>query len=318
MRFAIVGSGAVGGYFGAKLVQAGHEVTFLARGAHLEALRQRGLEIHGPDGDVRLQVRVESEPGRVGPVDVVVLAVKTYDIAGALPAVKTLLAAPGTPALGGATAVVLPLQNGVDSPDEVASAVGREAVIGGSAYISVAITAPGVLTQTGTHHRITVGEFFGDTTRVSPRVATLYDTLTGAGINTVAVADARVPLWDKLVFLAPFAGLTGSTRLPIGVLRTCPPAIDTYMEAASEIIRVAAAEGVTVIRTPESLTRELLGLPPQTRASLLVDLEQGKRLEVEALMGSVMRRGRAAGIPTPVLATLYGVLVPYASGRPQG
>ncbi|QRK11711.1 2-dehydropantoate 2-reductase [Archangium violaceum] len=309
MRFAIVGSGAVGGYFGAKLVQAGQEVTFLARGAHLEALRQRGLEIRGPAGDVRVPVRAESDPARVGPVDVVLLAVKTYDIAGALPSVKTLMA-------GGDRTVVLTLQNGVDSPDEVASAVGREAVLGGSAYISVAITAPGVLTQTGMHHRITFGEFFGDTTRLSPRVGALRDTLAGAGIHTDAVPDARVSLWDKLVFLAPFAGLTGSTRLPIGPLRTCQPALDTYMAAASEIIRVAAAEGVTVTRNPESLVRELQGLPPQTRASLLVDLEQGKRLEVEALMGSVVRRGRAAGVPTPVMATLYGVLAPYAGGRP--
>ncbi|WNG43224.1 ketopantoate reductase family protein [Archangium minus] len=310
MRFAIVGSGAVGGYFGAKLVQAGHEVTFLARGAHLEALRQKGLEIRSPVGDVRVPVRAESDPARVGPVDVVMLAVKTYDIAGALPAVKTLVES-------GDKTVVLTLQNGVDSPDEVASAVGQEAVLGGSAYISVAITAPGVLTQTGMHHRITFGEFFGDTTRLSPRVETLRDTLAGAGIRTDAVPDARVSLWDKLVFLAPFAGLTGSTRLPIGLLRTCPPALDTYLQAASEIIRVAAAEGVTVTRGPESLVRELQGLPPQMRASLLVDLEQGKRLEVEALMGSVVRRGRSAGVPTPVMATLYGVLAPYASGRPQ-
>jgi 2-dehydropantoate 2-reductase len=307
MRFAIVGSGAVGGYFGAKLVQAGHEVTFLARGAHLEALRRQGLEIRGPAGDVRVPVRAESDPARVGPVDVVMLAVKTYDITGALPAVKTLVSG---------TAVVLTLQNGVDSPDEVASAVGREAVLGGSAYISAAITAPGVLTQTGLHQRITLGEYFGDTSRVSPRVATLHDALAGAGINTDVVADARVSLWDKLVFLAPFAGITGSTRLSIGVLRACPPSLDTYQRAATEVIQVAAAEGVTVTRTPESLLRELQGLPPQTRASLLVDLEQGKRLEVEALLGSVVRRGRAAGVSTPVMATLHGVLAPYANGRP--
>lgn len=307
MRFAIVGSGAVGGYFGAKLVQSGHEVTFLARGAHLEALRRQGLEIRGPAGDVRVPVRAESDPARVGPVDVVMLAVKTYDITGALPAVKTLVSG---------TAVVLTLQNGVDSPDEVASAVGREAVLGGSAYISAALTAPGVLTQTGLHQRITLGEYFGDTSRISPRVATLHDALAGAGINTDAVADARVSLWDKLVFLAPFAGLTGSTRLPIGVLRACPPSLDTYQRAATEVIQVAAAEGVTVTRTPESLVRELQGLPPQTRASLLVDLEQGKRLEVEALLGSVVRRGRTAGVPTPVMATLHGVLAPYANGRP--
>jgi 2-dehydropantoate 2-reductase len=318
MRFAIVGAGAVGGYFGAKLVQAGHDVTFLARGAHLEVLRQRGLEIHGPEGDVRVQVHAESDPARVGPVDVVMLAVKTYDLAGALPSVKTLVTASDRPALGGTTAVVLTMQNGVDSPDEVAAAVGREAVLGGSAYISVAVSQPGVLTQTGIHQRITLGEFFGDTSSISPRVATLRDTLVGAGINTDAVADSRVPLWDKLVFLAPFAGLTGTTRLPIGVLRNYPPSLDTYKEAASEIIRVAAAEGVSVHRTPSSLMLELQGLPPQTRASLLVDLEQGKRLEVEALLGSVVRRGRAVGVPTPVMAALYGILSPYMHGRPQG
>ncbi len=318
MRFAIMGSGAVGGFFGAKLVQAGQAVTFLARGAHLETLRQRGLELRLPTGDVRVQVRAESDPARVGPVDVVMLAVKTYDIAGALPAVKTLVAASDRPALGGNTAVVVTLQNGVDSPDEVAAAVGREAVIGGSAYISAALVEPGVITQTGTHQRLTLGESFGDTSRVSSRVATLHDTLAGAGIHTDAVANARVVLWDKLVFLAPFAGLTGTTRLPIGVLRDSPPALDTYQEAASEIIRVAAAEGVTVLRTPDSLMLELSRLPPQARASLLVDLEQGKRLEVEALMGSVVRRGRAVGVPTPVLATLYGLLAPHASGRLQG
>ncbi|MET0403000.1 MAG: 2-dehydropantoate 2-reductase [Cystobacter sp.] len=306
-----MGSGAVGGFFGAKLVQAGHEVTFLARGAHLEALRQRGLEIRGPGGDVRVPVRAESDPARVGPVDVVMLAVKTYDIAGALPAVKTLWA-------GGEGTGVLTLQNGVDSPDEVAAAVGQEAVLGGSAYISVAITAPGVLTQTGAHHRITFGECFGELPRLSPRVRALHETFAGAGIHTDAVPDMRVSLWDKLVFLAPLAGLTGTTRLPIGRLRECPPALATYLAAASEIIAVAAAEGVTVLRNPESLVRELQGLPPQTRASLWVDLEQGKRLEVEALMGSVVRRGREAGVPTPVLAALYGLLSPHASGRPSG
>lgn len=311
MKFAIVGAGAVGGYFGAKLAQAGHEVTFLARGAHLEALRQRGLEIRGPEGNIRVQVHAESDPARVGPVDGVMVAVKTYDLAGALPTVKTLVDASPSPA-------VLTLQNGVDSPDQVAAAVGREVVLGGSAYISAAITEPGVLTQTGTHQRITLGEFFGDTSRISSRVATLRDALAGAGIHTNAVADARVSLWDKLVFLAPFAGLTGTTRLPIGVLRECPPSLDTYKAAASEIIQVAAAEGVIVNRTPDSLMKELQGLPAQTRASLLVDLEQGKRLEVEALMGSVVRRGQAAGVPTPVMATFYGLLSPHANGPPQG
>jgi 2-dehydropantoate 2-reductase len=146
----------------------------------------------------------------------------------------------------------------------------------------------------------------------------LREILAGAGIHAEAVPDARASLWDKLVFLAPFAGLTGATRLPIGPLRACPPALETYREAAAEVSRVAAAEGVTVSRQPDSLVKELEGLPAHTRASLLVDLERGKPLEVEALLGSVVRRGRAAGVPTPVLATLYGVLAPYAPGQPRG
>ena len=307
MRFAIVGSGAVGGYFGAKLVQSGHEVTFLARGAHLEALRRRGWRSAvrpetSPSRCARSRTRPRGPGGRgdVGGEDV-------RHHRGA-PAVKTLVSG---------TAVVLTLQNGVDSPDEVASAVGREAVLGGSAYISAALTAPGVLTQTGLHQRITLGEYFGDTSRGFRRAWPPCTTHSPEPASTrSAVADARVSLWDKLVFLAPFAGLTGSTRLPhrraarVSALARHVPA------GRHRGHPVAAAEGVTVTRTPESLLRELQGLPPQTRASLLVDLEQGKRLEVEALLGSVVRRGRTAGVPTPVMATLHGVLAPYANGRP--
>ncbi len=315
MRFAIVGAGAVGGYFGARLVQAGHEVTFLARGAHLQVLRERGLTLHTPGGESRIPVRAEEDPAHVGPVDVVMLAVKTYHLPSALPSVKTLLSAVERPVLGGPTAVVLTLQNGVDSPSEVAAAVGEQAVLGGSAYISTALTAPGVISQTGTHQRITLGEYFGTLPRLSPRVQSLRDTLASAGIRTDAVPDGRVSLWDKLVFLGPFAGVTGATRLSIGPLRDCPPALDTYREAAEEVARVAAAEGITVQRHPDTLLEELRGLPAHTRASLLVDLEQGRPLEVEALLGSVVRRGRAAGVPTPVLATLHGVLAPHAQGR---
>lgn len=313
MRFAIVGSGAVGGYFGARLVQAGHDVTFLARGAHLEALRQRGMLIRSPAGDLAVPVRAEADPARVGPVDVVVLAVKTYDNPSALPLVKTLLSAAGSGA-----PFVLPLQNGVDTPGELAALVGEPAVLGGTAYISTAVTEPGVITQTGTHQRITFGEFFGDTSRLSPRVEALRDALTGAGIPTEAVPDARVTMWDKLIFLAPFAGLTGCTRLPIGRLWNLPASRETYLAAAAEIAQVATAEGVAITTTPRALEQSLEKLPPHTRASLLVDLEQGKRIEVEALMGSVVRRGRAAGLPTPVLATFYGLLKPHEHGPQPG
>lgn len=317
MRFAIVGSGAVGGYVGAKLIRAGHDVTLLARGAHLAAIRERGLEIHSPTGNLHVHARAEADPSQVGPVDVVILTVKAYDNATALPMVKTLLSAGGA-ASGGAGPLVLPLQNGVDSPDELAAVVGEAAVLGGSAYISTAVTQPGVITQTGSHQRITLGEFFGDTSRISPRVAALRDVLEGAGITAMAVPDARVTLWDKLIFLAPFAGVTGCNRLPIGINRALPASRETYFAAAAEVARVATAEGVAITTRMEDLERIVDLLPPDTRASLLVDLEQGKPIEVEALLGSVVRRGRATGTPTPTLATLYGLLKPHEHGRRQG
>lgn len=316
MRFAIVGSGAVGGYFGARLVQAGHEVTFLARGAHLEALRQKGLELRGPAEDTTVRVRAESDAARVGPVDVVMLAVKTYDNVTALPMVKTLLSQAGSPASAGLP-VVLPLQNGVDSPSELAAVVGEQAVLGGSAYISTAVTAPGVITQTGTHQRITFGEFFGDTSRLSPRVSALKEALAGADIQVEAVPDARVTLWDKLIFLAPFAGITGCSRLPLGRLWSVSASREMYLAGAAEVARVATAEGVAITTRMDALERTVDAVNPEVKSSLLVDLEQNKPIEVEALMGSVVRRGRAAGIPTPVMATFYGLLKPHEHGRRQ-
>jgi 2-dehydropantoate 2-reductase len=313
MRFAIVGSGAVGGYFGAKLVRAGQDVTFLARGAHLKALRERGLEIQGPQGDVLTPVRAEEDAARVGPVDVVLLAVKTYDNATALPMVRTLLAASGPTASGGLP-VVLPLQNGVDSPGQLAAEVGEQAVLGGFAYISTAVVRPGVIVQTGTHQRIGLGEFFGDTSRLSPRVEAIRDALTGAGIEVRAVADARVPLWEKFIFLVPLAGFTGASRQPIGVLWSEARTREVYRESIAEVLRVARAEGVPVTVQVEDIVRQVEALPGTVRASLLVDLEQGRRIEVEALLGSVSRRGRAVGVPTPVMDTLYAVLKPHEHG----
>jgi 2-dehydropantoate 2-reductase len=318
MRFAIVGSGAVGGYFGARLLQAGHDVTFLARGAHLEAIRQRGLEVRGPAGGFTVRARAEAEASRVGPVEVVVLAVKTYDNPTALPLVKALLSQAESPAASEGLPVVLPLQNGVDSPSELASVVGEQAVLGGSAYISTAVTEPGVITQTGTHQRITFGEFFGDTSRLSPRVLALRDALASSGIHVEAVPDARGPLWDKLIFLAPFAGVSGCSRLPLGPLRSSPISRETYLAGAAEVARVATAEGVAITQSRETLERTVDALPPDARSSLLLDLEQGKPIEVEALMGSVVRRGRAVGVPTPVMATFYGLLKPHEHGRRQG
>jgi 2-dehydropantoate 2-reductase len=309
MHFAILGSGAVGGYYGAKLARSGQKVSFLARGSHLRAIRERGLMVWSPLGDFTVRAQAEEDPAAVGPVDVVLLAVKTYDNATALPMLKPLV---------GESTVVMTLQNGVDSVDDVAAVVGRERVLGGPTYIATALSAPGLIEQTGTHRRIVFGEAFGERAAVSERVGRIADVLKAADIQTEAVADARVPLWEKFIYLAPFAAFTGAARLPIGPLWSDPAIKTQFMAAVAEVEAVARAEGVNV-REPKNLeayvTQYVDALPPSTRSSLLIDLQQGKRIEVESLPGAVVRRGLAAGVPTPIMAGLYSVLRPWAGGR---
>jgi 2-dehydropantoate 2-reductase len=310
MRFAILGSGAVGGYYGARLVQAGHDVAFLARGAHLKAIREHGLAIKSVLGDFVAHAQAEDDPIRVGPVDVIVLAVKTYDNASALPMLKAMM---------DRSTVVLTLQNGVDSPDAVAGVVGREAVLGGATYIATALAAPGLIEQTGVHRRIVFGEVSGeDPVKTSPRVDAIAAAMNQADIQVEAVADARVPLWQKFVYLAPFAAFTGAARLPIGPLWSDPAIRELFLEAVREVERVARAEGVALagdVIAPVIKYVDLL--PPSTRSSLLIDLQQGKKIELESLPGSVVRRGARAGVPTPIMAGLYAVLKPYADGPPK-
>jgi 2-dehydropantoate 2-reductase len=309
MHIAIVGSGAVGGYYGARLALSGQKVSFLARGAHLKAIRERGLMIWSPLGDFTVKAQAEDDPSRVGPVDLVLLATKTYDNATALPMLAPLV---------GPSTVVTTLQNGVDSVDEVAAAVGAEHVLGGPTYIATALSLPGLIEQTGTHRRIVFGEAFGDRSRVSERVQRIADVLMKADIQAEPVADARVPLWEKFIYLAPFAAFTGAARLPIGPLRADPEIRERFFDAVREVESVARAEGVAV-RDHEALmayvTQYVEVLPPTTRSSLLIDLQMGKRIEVESLPGSVVRRGRAAGVPTPIMAGLYAALKPWAEGK---
>lgn len=306
MRFAILGSGAVGGYYGAKLCRAGHDVTFIARGAHLQAIRERGLAIKSPLGDFVARGGAEESPSRVGTVDCVIVAIKSYDNAGALP---------GLPPLVGPATTVLTLQNGVDSVDECAEVAGREHVLGGSAYIATAVEQPGLIVQTGTHRRIVFGEVFGAAAEPSARVRALRDAFAGADIEVEAVADARIPLWEKFIYLSPFAAFTGASRLPIGPIWGFDHVRETFFAAAAEVEQVARAEGVAVSAAMRARVEQYMAaLPPSTRSSLLIDLQQGKRIEVEALQGSVVRRGRKAGVPTPIHAALYAVLKPYERG----
>jgi 2-dehydropantoate 2-reductase len=310
VRFAIVGSGAVGGFYGALLARSGHDVAFVARGAHLDAIRARGLRVVGPLGDFTARGAAERDPARIGPVDAVIFAVKTYDNATALPLLAPLAAAETT---------VLTLQNGVDSAEEVAAAVGEARTLAGATYIATAIESPGVIRQTGTHRRIVFGECFGSAPGLSARVRTLETVMKAADIQAEAVADARPAVWEKFTYLAPFAGFTGATRLPVGPIWQDAYCRALFLDAVAEVVAVARAHGIEVpVDYRERVERYAAALPPDTRSSLLIDLLQGKRIEVEALQGSVVRRGRTAGVPTPIMAVLYAVLRPHAGGAAAG
>jgi 2-dehydropantoate 2-reductase len=308
MRFAILGSGAVGGYYGARLARAGHDVAFVARGAHLEAIRARGLQIRSPMvGDFTVRAAAEEDTSRVGPVDVVIVAVKTYDNPSALPMVKPML---------GPSTTVLTLQNGVDSVTQLASVVGEAAVLGGTTYIATALVEPGVIEQTGTHRRIAFGEVFGALPRRSERVNRIHEAFDGADIQSEPAGDGRVAIWEKFIFLVSLAGFTGGARLPIGPLWSDPFVREQFLEGCREIERLARAEGVPVAGDViDRISAYIGGIPGTMRSSLLIDLSQGKRIEVEALQGSVVRRARRAGVPVPIMSTLYALLKPWADPR---
>ncbi|HTL43531.1 MAG TPA: 2-dehydropantoate 2-reductase [Vicinamibacterales bacterium] len=306
MRIGILGSGAVGGYYGARLARAGHDVVFIARGAHLEAIRARGLEIRSPLGDFVANAAAEEHTDRVGPVDLVIVAVKAYDNTSALPMIRPLL---------GTHTAVLTLQNGVDSASDVAAVATEARTLGGTTYIATALEAPGLIVQTGTHRRVVFGEVFGELPRLSDRVRRIQSAMLDADIQAEAVADARVPIWEKFILLASVAGFCGASRLPIGPLWADPVTRACFIDACREVERVARAEGVPVAADViERIPAYVDSIPGTMRASLLIDLSQGKRIEVEALQGAVVRRGQRAGVPTPIMSTLYAVLKPHAAG----
>ncbi len=307
MKIAILGSGAVGGYYGARLARSGHEVTFIARGAHLAAIRERGLEIKSSAlGDFVARGRAEEDTSKVGPVDLVLYAVKTYDNPTALPLL--------TPMLGDST-VVLTVQNGVDSPGDVAAVAGEARTLGGSTYIATALESPGLIVQTGTHRRIVFGEAFGPLPRLSDRVQKIHEALSSADIESYPVGDGRVPIWEKFVFLASLAGFTGAARLPIGPVWGDPFTKAQFMAGCREIEAVARAEGVPVAAdVVDRIVPYIDAIPGSMRSSLLIDLQAGKRIEVEALQGSVVRRAARLGVPVPIMSTLYAVLKLHSHG----
>ncbi|HKA86832.1 MAG TPA: 2-dehydropantoate 2-reductase [Haliangiales bacterium] len=305
MHIAIVGAGGVGGYFGGRLAAAGARVSFVARGAHLAALRTRGLTLKSPRGDAHVaRVDATDDPAAIGRVDVVLYAVKLYDAEAALPALAPLV---------GADTVVIPFQNGVDAVDLVTRAVGREHTAGGTCYVAAVIDEPGVIRHTAMDQLI-FGELDG--TR-SPRLERFLDACRPAGFQATLSADILVDIWTKFVRLSVFSGMTAATRSPIGVIARDPELLAIAIEAVRETTAVARAQGVKVPETiAEAAGNAFAALPPQSKSSMLEDLERGRRLELPWLSGAVVRIGREVGVPTPTHRFIAAILSPHVGGTP--
>jgi len=307
VRIAIVGSGGVGGYFGGRLAEAGADVRFLARGAHLEALRTRGLRITSPKGDLHLpRVNATSDPREIGPADIVIFAVKLYDTDGGLAALPPLL---------GPDTAVIPLQNGVESIDVLTRAVGAAHTAGGVSYVSSVIAEPGVIRHTAMDHLV-FGEIDG---RRSARLGRFLDVCRSAHFQSTLSDDITVEIWTKFTRLTVFSGMTAVTRSSVGVIVNDPDLMAMLKAAVIETRDVAHAKGIKVADDiADDVARAYSALPPQARASMAEDLERGRRLELPWLSGAVVRLGKQVGVATPIHGFITTVLKPFVDGRAEG
>jgi 2-dehydropantoate 2-reductase len=305
MRIAVMGTGGVGGYFGGRLAASGQDVAFIARGAHLEALRQRGLAIRSALGDASIApVRASADPAAIGPVDLVLFTVKLYDTEAAADAIRPLI---------GPNTGVVTFQNGIIGPEVLARELGPEHVIGGVAKIAAVIAEPGVIRHTGTMAELVFGELDGSG---SARVAALAAALEKAGVRHTVSDDIRREIWDKMVFLSTFAGLTSLLRLPIGPIRSDA---DTRCLLRGGLVEALAVARAADVDLPEDLADGILEridrLPHEMKSSMLQDLEGGRRLELAWLSGTIARIGRDLRVPTPIHALIATALKLHAEGR---
>ena len=304
MRIAVVGTGGVGGGFGAALAKAGADVTFIARGAHLAAMKSTGLKVLGPRGDIHVvPTKATDNPAEVGAVDIVLFCVKLWDIESAGERIKPLI---------GQHTAVIPLQNGIDAHERLIPILGASAVMCGVAQISASITAPGTITQVGAFMRMIFGELDG---RKSRRAEDLLALCLKAGFEATLSETILTDLWMKFILLASNAGMMSLARQPIGALRDDPDMRPIFVAAYREVADVGRAKGIAL---PADAVERVLELtkhfPPTMKASMALDLDRGNRLEVPWLSGKVAELGRQFGVPTPTHSMMYAMLKPYAMG----
>jgi len=306
MRFAMMGTGGVGGVFGARLAEAGEDVTFIARGSHLQAIKQNGLRIVSDKTHELLikPAQATADPGEIGPVDYVFLSVKLWDTEAVAPLLKPMIAQ---------NTAIISLQNGIEKDDILHRHYDPHNIVGGVAYVASFIMQPGVIEQRGTRQKLVFGEFSGIQ---SERLLKLAEACQRAHIKAVVSDDIKRDLWEKFVVLIAMSAVTSATRMTIGNVRSEPFSRELLIDAMREAAMIAKARGIKVSDDIVDKQMEYLdSLAPEVSSSMHHDIEHGNRLELPWLSGMVVELGRKLDVPTPANKALVGVLMPHAMGR---
>ena len=302
MRIAVIGVGAVGGYFGGRLAEAGHDVVFVARGRTLETLKSNGLRVESSLGDFSVGApQVVSDPAGLEPMDVVLVAVKAHQVRDAA-GMAGLLAGPST--------TIIPLQNGVEAPAILGEVLGDDRVLGGLCKIFSTAAGPGHIRHVGFEPAILFGELGRPNSERVARIREAFET--AKGMKVITPDDVEIALWEKCLFVAPLGAIGAMTRQPAGVIRGVAETRRTLQAAMEEFAAVARGRGVGVPADAVGRSLKLVdGLPPEATASMQRDIAEGRPSELEYQVGTVVRYGRECGVPIPVTETIYGALLPY-------
>jgi 2-dehydropantoate 2-reductase len=307
MNIAIMGSGALGSYIGGRLAHSGQDVTFIARGAQLTALRQKGLTVTSHFGDFSLEtVTATDNCAEVGPVDLILFCVKSYSAQGAAEQMKPMV---------GPETVIIPVLNGVDHIETLQETVGQEHVLGGVCIFSAHLVEPGHVEQAGSFHALPFGELNGD---LSARCMMIQPVLAETGIEAMAVPDIVERMWWKMTAMCGLFGVYSVVRANNAVISAVPETRNLVLQAIGEAVAVAQAKQIPVSSSViDEIDAAINNMPPAYQPSMKVDLEQGNRLELEAVNGFISRTGKALGVPTPLNDFIYACLKPYVKGRPE-
>lgn len=307
MRIAIVGAGGIGGFLAARLAAAGQAPTVLARGAHLAAIRDRGMTLREPDGERNFKLDVSDDAKALGPADLVIFAVKAQHMAQAIEDARPLM---------GEKALALPFQNGVDATDMLAAAYGEDRALIGIARVFATITAPGVIDRVSPFAYFTIGT--GRGTQDDPQIREIRAALTAAGVECPDCPDVLEELWRKFALMNPLSGITAAARCDMAAIRDNPGLWDLFRDLVTEAVLAGEAKGVPLTGVIEDTMTFAKTLPGELRASQAHDLDAGKPLEVDWLSGAVVRLGVEHGISTPASAAIAALLSPWRNGAKTG